>query len=341
MATIKDVAKRAGVSTTTVSHVINKTRFVAEDTKAAVWAAINELNYSPSAVARSLKVNHTKSIGLLATSSEAPYFAEIIESVENSCYSKGYTLILCNSHNNLDKQKAYLAMLAQKRVDGLLVMCSEYPEQLLSMLEGYRNIPMVVMDWGESRGDFTDAIIDNAFHGGYLAGRYLIERGHRDIASIPGPLARNTGGGRHQGFLKALKEGNIAIRDEWIVQGDFEPESGYQAMYKILNQKHRPTAVFCGGDVMAMGAICAADELGLRVPQDISIIGYDNIRNARYFTPALTTIHQPKERLGQMAFSMLLDRIVNKREDAQTIEVHPRLVERRSVADGPFIDYRR
>lgn len=148
MATIKDVAKHAGVSTTTVSHVINKTRFVAENTKAAVWAAIKELHYSPSAVARSLKVNHTKSIGLLATSSEAPYFAEVIEAVENSCYSKGYTLILCNSHNNLDKQKAYLAMLAQKRVDGLLVMCSEYPDQLLGMLEDYRNIPMVVMDWG-------------------------------------------------------------------------------------------------------------------------------------------------------------------------------------------------
>lgn len=341
MATIKDVAKRAGVSTTTVSHVINKTRFVAENTRAAVWAAIKELNYSPSAVARSLKVNHTKSIGLLATSSEAPYFAEVIEAVENSCYSKGYTLILCNSHNNLDKQKAYLAMLAQKRVDGLLVMCSEYPDHLLSLLEGYRNITMVVMDWGKARGDFTDTIIDNAFHGGYIAGRYLIERGHRDIGIIPGPLERNTGGGRLQGFLKAMEEAKITVKEEWIVQGDFEPESGYKAMTQMLNQKQRPTAVFCGGDVMAMGAICAADELGLRVPADISIVGYDNIRNARYFTPALTTVHQPKERLGQMAFSMLLDRIVNKREDAQTIEVHPRLVERRSVADGPFIDYRR
>lgn len=130
-------------------------------------------------------MNHTKSIGLLATSSEAPYFAEVIEAVENSCYSKGYTLILCNSHNNLDKQKAYLAMLAQKRVDGLLVMCSEYPDQLLGMLEDYRNIPMVVMDWGTARGDFTDSIIDNAFEGGYLAGRYLIERGHRDMVRYP------------------------------------------------------------------------------------------------------------------------------------------------------------
>ena len=260
MATIKDVAKRANVSTTTVSHVINKTRFVAEETRNAVWAAIKELHYSPSAVARSLKVNHTKSIGLLATSSEAAYFAEIIESVEKSCFQKGYTLILGNAWNDPEKQRAYLSMMAQKRVDGLLVMCSEYPDSVLSMLEEYRHIPMVVMDWGEAKADFTDAVIDNAFQ---------------------------------------------------------------------------------GGDIMAMGAICAADEMGLRVPQDISLIGYDNVRNARYFSPALTTIHQPKDSLGEAAFNMLLDRIVNKREESQSIEVHPRLVERRSVADGPFVDYRR
>ena len=341
MATIKDVAKRAGVSTTTVSHVINKTRFVAEETREAVWAAIKELHYSPSAVARSLKVNHTKSIGLLATSSEAPYFAEIIEAVETRCFARGYTLILGNAHNDLQKQQAYLSMMAQKRVDGLLVMCSEYPEALLNMLEENRNIPMVVMDWGESRGDFTDTVLDNAFAGGYMAGRYLIERGHRDIGIIPGQMERNTGSGRFAGFLKALNEANIPAHDEWIVQGDFEPESGYRAMQQILAQKQRPTAVFCGGDIMAMGAICAADEMGLRVPQDISVIGYDNVRNARYFTPALTTVHQPKEQLGETAFDMLLDRIINKREESQTIEVHPTLIERRSVADGPFRDYRR
>lgn len=341
MATIKDVAKRAGVSTTTVSHVINKTRFVAEETTKAVWQAIQELHYSPSAVARSLKVNHTKTLGLLATSSEAPYFAEIIEAIEHHCFERGYTLILGNAHNDLQKQRAYLSMMAQKRVDGLLVMCSEYPDDLLSMLEENRNIPMVVMDWGESRGDFTDTVLDNAFHGGYLAGRYLIERGHRDIGAIPGQMERNTGGGRHAGFLQALTEAGITVRDEWIVQGDFEPESGHRAMQQILQQKQRPTAVFCGGDIMAMGAICAADEMGLRVPQDISVIGYDNVRNARYFTPALTTVHQPKAQLGEEALEMLLDRIINKREESKTIEVHPTLIERRSVADGPFRDYRR
>lgn len=198
MATIKDVAKRANVSTTTVSHVINKTRFVAEETRNAVWAAIKELHYSPSAVARSLKVNHTKSIGLLATSSEAAYFAEIIEAVEKNCFQKGYTLILGNAWNNLEKQRAYLSMMAQKRVDGLLVMCSEYPEPLLSMLEEYRHIPMVVMDWGEAKADFTDTVIDNAFAGGYMAGRYLVERppGYRRYSRPAGAQHRRGAAGR-------------------------------------------------------------------------------------------------------------------------------------------------
>ncbi len=112
-------------------------------------------------------------------------------------------------------------MMAQKRVDGLLVMCSEYPEPLLAMLEEYRHIPMVVMDWGEAKADFTDAVIDNAFEGGYMAGRYLIERGHREIGVIPGPLERNTGAGRLAGFMKAMEEAMIKVPESWIVQGDF------------------------------------------------------------------------------------------------------------------------
>ena len=202
----------------------------------------------------------------------------------------------------------------------------------------YRNVKEVL---AKAKADFTDTVIDNAFEGGYMAGRYLVERGHREIGVIPGLMERNTGAGRLAGFMKAMDEALIKVPENWIVQGDFEPESGYRAMQQILSQAHRPTAVFCGGDIMAMGALCAADEMGLRVPQDVSLIGYDNVRNARFFTPALTTIHQPKDSLGETAFNMLLDRIVNKREESQSIEVHPRLVERRSVADGPFRDYRR
>ncbi|MCS6037581.1 substrate-binding domain-containing protein [Klebsiella pneumoniae subsp. pneumoniae] len=159
---------------------------------------------------------------------------------------------------------------------------------------------------------------------------------------IPGPLERNTGAGRLAGFMQAMKEAHISVPENWIVQGDFEPESGYRAMQRSSNQQHRPTAVFCGGDIMAMGAICAADEMGLRVPQDISLIGYDNVRNAPLFQPGVNHHSSAEKRfLGEAAFNMLLDRIVNKREESQSIEVHPRLVERRSVADGPFVDYRR
>ena len=336
MATIKDVAKHAGVSTTTVSHVINKTRFVAEDTKAAVWAAIKQLNYSPSAVARSLKVNNTKTIGLLAASSGSPYFAEVIQAVEAACYKKGYTLILCNAQNNLEKQEAYLAMLAKKRVDGMLVMCSEYPTPLLNMLQNYHNIPMMVMDWGK-HSDFTDNIEDNGFHGGYLATRYLIDRGHREIATISGQLNEHTGRERHKGFLHALKEAKITIPDEWVIEADFHPHEGHEGMMKLLAASKRPTALFCGGDVIAMGALCAAGEMGIRVPEDISVIGYDNIRNTRFFNPPLTTIQQPKETLAEMALDMLLDKIINKRETYNSIELHPELVERNSVTDGPFL----
>ncbi|MGL5006665.1 MAG: HTH-type transcriptional repressor PurR [Plesiomonas sp.] len=336
MATIKDVAKLAGVSTTTVSHVINKTRFVAEETRTRVWAAVKELHYSPSAVARSLKVNHTKSIGMIVTTSDTPYFAEIVQSVEEHCYRKGYTLFLCNSQNNLEKQRAYLAMLAQKRVDGLLVMCSEYNAQLLELLENYSTIPMVVMDWGLTDSNYTDRIQDNSFDGGYLATRYLIDRGHRDIGVITGQLSKTTTQTRYDGFIKAMQESGLPINDQWIAEGNFEPESGHMAMNTILSHKQHPTAVFCFNDTMAMGAICAAGEQNLRIPHDISIVGYDNIRDARFFSPPLTTIHQPKARLGAMAFDMLIDRIINKREGGQIIELHPELVARNSVIDGPY-----
>lgn len=337
MATIKDVAKYAGVSTTTVSHVINNTRFVSAETRRSVQEAIRALHYSPSAVARSLKVNQTQTIGLLSSSAEPAYFAEIIEAIEQHCFRQGYTLILCNTHTNLQKQQACLARLAQKRIDGLLVMCAEYPPALLDTLEQYHEIPMVVLDWGQRQRSFTDIVVDNAFQGGYLAGQYLIARGHRDIGVIPGQPERNTGQGRYRGFVQALADHQIPLNEAWVVQGDFEPESGYRAMQQILAQPHRPTALFCGGDAMALGAMCAASEMGLRVPQDISVIGYDNLKASRYYSPALTTIHQPKARLGEAAITMLLDRIVNKRQQAQTIEVHPTLIERRSVADGPYL----
>lgn len=332
MATIKDVAKMAGVSTTTVSHVINKTRFVAKETEEAVMQAIKNLKYSPSAVARSLKVNTTKSIGMIVTTSESPYFAEIIHAVEDHCYRQSYSLFLCNTQNDPEKIKNHLDMLAKKRVDGLLVMCSEYTSHSLDILSNAADIPMVVMDWGPNTD--TDVIEDNSFTGGYIATKHLIDCGHKAIGLIAGELDKTTARTRYEGFVKAMNEANLPIHENWIMEGFFEPEDGYECMNKILVQDNLPTAVFCCNDVMALGAISAITEKGLRVPDDISIIGYDNIHSSRFYAPPLTTIHQSKSRLGAQAVNLLFERIANKDNDSHEkhrIAIHPELVLRKSV----------
>ena len=332
MATIKDVAKMAGVSTTTVSHVINKTRFVAKETEEAVMQAIKSLKYSPSAVARSLKVNTTKSIGMIVTTSESPYFAEIIHAVEDHCYRQGYSLFLCNTQNDPEKIKNHVEMLTKKRVDGLLVMCSEYTQHSLDVLSSFSSVPMVVMDWGPNTD--TDIIEDNSFTGGYLATKHLIDCGHKAIGLIAGELDKTTARTRYEGFVKAMNEGNLPIHENWIMEGFFEPEDGYECMNKILAQDSLPTAVFCCNDVMALGAISAITEKGLRVPDDISIIGYDNIHSSRFYAPPLTTIHQSKSRLGAQAVNLLFERIANKdnnNHEKHRIAIHPELVIRKSV----------
>lgn len=331
MATIKDVARLAGVSTTTVSHVINKTRFVAEDTTKAVLEAVNQLNYSPSAVARSLKVNTTKSIGMIITTNEAPYFAEIVSAVEEYCYNNGYSLFLCNTQNNPEKIKNHFDMLLKKRVDGILVMCSEYREDAFALFKS-TDVPMVIMDWGPNE-DQSDRIIDHCLEGGYLAARHLIENGHKDIAIIAGYLYKTTAKARYDGFVKAMKEAGLPIRSEWVLENDFQPEGGYESMNYILKQKTLPTAVICGCDMMALGVISAITEKGLQVPQDISVIGYDNIHSSRFFAPPLTTIHQSKIRLGEMALELLLERIKNSDivHTPKVLEFHPELVVRKSV----------
>lgn len=329
MATIKDVAKMAGVSTTTVSHVINKTRFVAQETESLVLQAIKDLNYSPSAVARSLKVNTTKSIGMIVTTSEAPYFAEIIHAVEEHCYRQGYSLFLCNTQNNAEKIKNHLEMLAKKRVDGILVMCSEYLPDSLNLLHSFENIPMVVMDWGPNV--HTDIILDNSFDGGYLATKHLIENGHKYIGIIAGEFTKTTAKTRYEGFIHAMKEAGLTVNPNWVMEGFFEPEDGYECMNKILSQDNLPTAVFCCNDVMALGAISAIGEKGLRVPEDISIIGYDNIHASRFYSPPLTTVHQSKSRLGVQAVNLLFERINHKSDQKEKIEIYPELVVRKSV----------
>ena len=297
MATMKDIAKLAGVSTSTVSHVINKTRFVSEEISERVNNAAKELNYyAPSALARSLKVNRTKTIGMLVTTSTNPFFGEVVKGVERSCYQKGYSLILCNTEGDNERMRQSINTLLQKRVDGLILMCSSLEGERIDVFERYPDIPVVVMDWGPML--FTsDKIQDNSLRGGYLAAKYLIDCGHTEIGCITGPLIKHQAQMRYEGYKRSMNEAGLEFNANWIIESDFECEGGYQAFKKMAQRGALPSSIFVSNDMMAMGVINAANELGIKVPDDLSIIGYDDIHIAKFMSPSLTTIHQPKYRL--------------------------------------------
>ncbi|EPN5405093.1 substrate-binding domain-containing protein [Vibrio cholerae] len=330
MATMKDIARLAGVSTSTVSHVINKSRFVSDEIAERVNNAAQQLNYAPSALARSLKMNRTKTIGMLVTTSTNPFFGEVVKGVERSCYHQGYNLILCNTEGDNQRMKASINTLLQKRVDGLLLMCSTLEGERLDVFDRYPDIPIVVMDWGPILFA-SDKIQDNSLQGGYMAAKHLIECGHKEIGCITGPLIRHQAQMRYEGYKRALAEAGIAMNPDWIVESDFECEGGYQAFEKLYQRGKLPSALFVSNDMMAMGVIQAASQRDLRVPDDLSLIGYDDVHIAKFMTPALTTIHQPKYRLGKAAVDTLLYRLENPDTTAQVVQLEPTLVVRNSV----------
>lgn len=330
MATMKDVARLACVSTSTVSHVINKNRYVSESVTLRVKNAITQLNYAPSALARSLKINRTNTIGMLLTTSNNPFYAEIVRGVERSCYERGYSLILCNTEGDLERMNHSLETLLQKRVDGLLIMCTEIQGPSKDLLSRYPAVPTVMMDWSpfESGGDI---IQDNSFLGGKIATRYLIDAGFTQIACIAGPQDKSPARARFQGFMQAMKQSSLNVPDEYIIFSDFEFAGGFDSMNHLLALTNPPKAIFAGNDAMAVGAYQAIFRQGKSVPNDISIIGYDDIDLSSYMIPPLTTIHQPKDELGKLAVNQLIHRMDNPQAEATIIVLTPKLVERQSV----------
>ncbi|WP_370659788.1 ribose operon transcriptional repressor RbsR [Candidatus Pantoea floridensis] len=330
MATMKDVARLAGVSTSTVSHVINNNRFVSEQVREKVDQAIRELNYAPSALARSLKIKQTRTIGMLLTASSNPFYSEVVRGVENSCYERGYSLILCNTEGDEERMNRSLETLMQKRVDGLLMMCTETHLPSAEILNRYPSVPMVMMDWApfEGRGDI---IQDNALLGGELATQHLIDRGYTRIACIAGPQDKTPARLRLEGFHKAMVNSGLLVPPGYVVDGDFEFQGGFNAMNQLLTLDSLPEAVFTSNDAMAVGVYHALFQAGLRVPQDIAVMGYDNIELARYLTPPLSTVHQPKDELGELAIDTLIHRMSDPDASQQTLVLTPELVERGSV----------
>ncbi len=329
MATMKDIARLAQVSTSTVSHVINGSRFVSDEIREKVMRIVAELNYTPSAIARSLKVRETKTIGLLVTATNNPFFAEVMAGVEQYCQKNQYNLIIATTGGDAKRLQQNLQTLMHKQVDGLLLMCGD--SRFQADIELAISLPLVVMDWWFTELN-ADKILENSALGGYLATKALIDAGHRKIGIITGNLKKSVAQNRLQGYKNALSEAKIALNPHWIVASHFDFEGGVLGIQSLLTQSSRPTAVFCCSDTIAVGAYQAIQQQGLRIPQDLSIMGYDDIELARYLSPPLSTICQPKAELGKLAVEALLQRIKNPNENYRTLVLEPTCILRGSIS---------
>ncbi len=309
MATIREVAQKAGVSVTTVSHVLNQTRFVSKDTEKRVLSVMQQLNYRPNTLARSLRRGETFTIGLIIPDSSNPFFAEVARLIEDKAFNAAYSTILCNSDNNLEKERQYAEVLLNKQVDGIIFMASG--DEITSIAEVVdRKIPAVVVDRLLDQIE-VDSVISDNFQGGFLATQFLLESSYRNIAIIRGPSNVTPSARRMDGYLQAMHDRCLSIDPSLIKNGDFHPPSGYQAARELLSQANKPDAIFACNDLMAIGALKAAYDLGFSVPDDVAIMGYDNIELASYSQPALSTIAQPIQSMAERAVRILLERMEN------------------------------
>ena len=318
--TIYTVAEKAGVSIATVSRVLNGTARVSEQTRAKVHHAMDELGYQPNASARGLAANTTNTIALVFPKLSGPFFSELIRGAEIAASESDYHLLIYGaSGETLGADNQTLGMLTTK-ADGLILASSGVSRCYLRDLQR-QNLPVVVL--GEEPSDTpVDSIQPDNIGGAEKMVTHLIEHGYRRIAMIKGPTARTHASDRELGYRKALQSHGLPCHSELMVSGSFDESSGYSAMQQLLQLDPIPDAVFSASDQMAIGAMAAIHENGLRVPEDIALVGFDDIETARYMNPPLTTVHQDLLGQGQLAVNMLLARI-NGVESAVEIKILP------------------
>jgi len=310
MVTIRDVAAIAQVSTSTVSHVINDTRYVSPATRERVLNAMAKLNYRPNRLARSLRSSRTLTLGVLLPNSANPFFAELLLGVEAACFDLGYNIILGNANDNPERELSYLEVLLSRKVDGILLISTGAFKESVALLAAH-DVPVVIVDRATNLPSVDEIFTENK-QGGLIATNYLLNLGHRRIGCITGPSFLTPSAERVAGYYEAMSAAGVTVDARWIVIGDFQHETGYSGCQQLLRLPEPPTAIFACNDLMAVGALCAIHEAGLRVPDDISVIGYDDIPLASYTVPRLTTIAQPTRQLGRLAAERLIARLQKK-----------------------------
>ena len=333
--TIVDIAEKLGLSAMTVSRDLNNKPEVRHITRQRVLRCATALGYQPDRWARSLVTRRSSIIGVVIPDISHSYFADITFGVEEVLDRFGYDILLCHSRGNSGKEKAEIDMLVGSRVAGLIV-ASEQREKNDETFTDLRRkaIPFVLVDRFFPQLDALSVRVDD-WAVGKLAAECLMAFGHTRIAQIRGP-ALSPASLRYRGCLKALKEAGIPVNRDWIVSGNFDIESGRRAMEKLLKLESRPTGVFAGNDPMAIGAVYACRAAGLRVPDDISIVGAGNIEGPYHPDPFVTTLDWPRKELGRVAASMLMAAIKNPMSEAATVKVfEPKLLVRQSTAPPP------
>ncbi|OES46690.1 LacI family DNA-binding transcriptional regulator [Domibacillus iocasae] len=302
MAKMSDVAELAGVSTATVSRVLRSPEAVKEATQKKVYDAIRQLDYQPNMLARNLRINKTGTLLVVAPDLNNLVFSEMIAGIDEEAGKCGYQVLLGNTHGDAKKIEGYIDQLKQKQVDGLILLSVELDEKVWQDITDH--YPIVIAS------DYVEAIqvptisIDNVACGKQIT-NHFIQMGHSKIGFIGGRLQASVSRDRLNGYKQALVEAKIAIQDLWIEQGDYSILSGYNLCLKMMNGPNTPTAIFCGSDEMAFGAIKALREKGYRVPEDVAVAGFDDIKFAAVMNPALTTIAQPLQKMGQKAMEVL------------------------------------
>ncbi len=326
----KDVALHAGVSVATVSYVINDgPRAVSSEARTRVEAAIAELGYYPNEVARSLRRQQSSTIGAIVPRLTNPVYAEIIRDLENVCSAEGYLVLLCNTERQPERERKFVQMLRAKQVDGVVITPHAEPEKLIAPLL-QAHIPVVVLEH-DLKGVHCIGI--DELRGGLLATEHLIGLGHRRIGLLKHKPTSALSTRRSEGYAKALKQAGIKPERTLIIECDGTHEAGDHAMRRLLNLRDPPTAVVAHNDVLALGALHAIRTAGLRVPEDISVVGYDDIASAAYLEPPLTTVHSPKTQMGVLAAQTLM-RLIRDAEPPKpvTVTLPVELIVRQSTA---------
>lgn len=327
MATIKDVAKLAGVSTATVSRVINGKGEAAPETIEKIQKIVEELNYKPSSVAKSLSKRESNLIALLIPNLDNPFFSELVRTIEIAANKKGYQIYLCNSEDNREKVEYYLEAMADNYVMGAIINSLHVKEDDLERLEA-NGISTITIDRAQFSHAYSALAVDH-IHGGYLATKHLIEvGGAKKIVFLSGPQDESSSQDRYQGYLRAVGE----MDAEHIVKlyGAFDIQSGYETSYAYLANHPNIDGIVCSNDAMAYGVIRACADLGINIPQDIKVIGYDNTVNGKYSVPRLSTVSQFQPKLGDLIINEL-ERVEKKNCKPKKYEVEPELVVRETT----------